>query len=82
MVRERKNLSLDETLVRGVESMLKGSNVGSFSAYIEKLLAAHLIANNVIPVNYEPPGETRGGDRKSASVLSGECTNIEGLTHD
>lgn len=33
MVRKRKNLSLDETLIEGVERMLATSHVGSFSAY-------------------------------------------------
>lgn len=63
LARKRKNLSLEETLIDGVEKMLATSSINSFSSYVERLLAAHLIANNVIPPTYSLPGETRGGDR-------------------
>ena len=68
LARKRKNLSLEETLIDGVERLIKQSNVSSFSAYVESLLAAHLIANNIIPPTYLLPGETRGGDRTIGKV--------------
>ena len=64
LARKRKNLSLEETLIAGVEKVLETTpGINSFSAYVESLLAAHLIANNIIPPTYRLPGETRGGLR-------------------
>ena len=74
LVRKRKNLSLEETLIDGVEKLLKQSNVSSFSAYVESLLAAHLIANNIIPPTYLLPGETRGGDRTVDKIEDSEAS--------
>lgn len=65
VARKRKNLTLEETLIEGIEKMLEEAGVSSFSAYIEGLLAAHLIANNKLSPTYRLPGETRGGDQYS-----------------
>lgn len=69
VARKRKNLSLEESLIEGVEKMVsKTIGINSFSAYVENLLAAHLIANNALPPGYRLPGETRGGDRTSTNT--------------
>ena len=67
LVRKRKNLSLEETLIEGVErAIAQTPGINSFSAYVERLLAAKLMAENLIPLNYQLPGETRGGDRSQS----------------
>lgn len=64
LARKRKNLSLEEKLIDGIQEMVDTTiGVNSFSDYVERVLAAHLIANNKLPVNYRVIGETRGGDR-------------------
>lgn len=73
LVRKRKNLSLEETLIDGVEKAIEQTpGINSFSAYVERLLAAKLIAENLIPLNYQIPGETRGGDRTSPKTEDGQ----------
>jgi len=68
VARKRKNLSLEESLIDGVKKMVaKTIGINSFSAYVENLLAAHLIANNALPPGYRLPGETRGGDRTATN---------------
>ncbi|MGB3300238.1 MAG: hypothetical protein WBA76_18400 [Phormidesmis sp.] len=69
MPRKRKNLSLDEVVIDGIEHICSISKEKpSFSFYVERLLAAHLIANNVVPPSYTPPGETRGGNRTQSGT--------------
>ena len=69
LVRKRKNLSLEEELIKGVQEMVDTTiGVNSFSDYVERILAAHLIANNKLPANYKIIGETRGGDRTGSKT--------------
>lgn len=64
MIRRPKKLTLDESIIDGVESLVeKTPGINSFSAYIERVMAAHLIDRNLLPANYVVPGEMRGGDR-------------------
>jgi hypothetical protein len=67
MPRKRKNLSLDETVIEGIERLCKRTDTRSFSLYVEQLLTAHLISNNVVSPTYKPLGETRGGDRTQST---------------
>jgi hypothetical protein len=68
MPRKRRTISIDEELLNAIDQLSNKSGVKSFSTYVEKLLAAHAVANNQLPPNYQPPGETRGGDRTSMQM--------------
>ncbi len=62
MPRERRTISVDGELLRVFDS-LRERHGKSFSVCVEEMLASQARARGLLPLNYQVPGETRGGDR-------------------
>ena len=63
--RKNTTLRLDIEAVTAFRRLAKKSNM-SLPKYIEALMIKHAIDNGEIADDYEPLGETRGGDRTTS----------------
>jgi hypothetical protein len=67
MAREKIGLQIDDRVIEALKKLAQQSNA-STNRYIESVLFAHAKQAGALPINAEPLGESRGGDRKSAKA--------------
>jgi hypothetical protein len=60
--RKSTTFRLDERIIEAIEKAAKLSNA-SKNRYIEMLFIKHCQGLGILPMDFEPLGETRGGDR-------------------
>ncbi|MBD2208119.1 hypothetical protein [Calothrix sp. FACHB-168] len=62
--RKSTTFRIDERIIEAIERAAKLNNA-SKNRYIEMLFIKHCQGLGILPLDFEPLGETRGGDRKS-----------------
>lgn len=65
--RKPTTFRLDERVLEAITKAAKDSN-NSKNRYIETLFVKHCQSLGLLPFDFEPLGETRGGDRTSKNV--------------
>ena len=65
MPRKRRTYTIDERLIDALAKMAAARNA-SANRFLENILWEKATAENVLPADAQPLGETRGGDRTSS----------------
>ncbi len=60
--RKSTTFRLDERIIKAMDKAAKQANA-SKNRYIENIFLKHCQALGILPMDFEPLGETRGGDR-------------------
>lgn len=65
--RKSTTFRLDERLIEAIEKAAKLNN-SSKNRYIEMIFIKHCQGLGILPMDFEPLGETRGGDHSQKSA--------------